>query len=122
MSVLVVGEAAVGIALFGGLGAFWFSGIRGVTRHERSVLKEHTHAAHAHLAAVEAAEDDPIFSPEAIERSVREAVELADDIWQGEPIEIPERPDEGLIRAWARLWQSRLGGGLEAVAHPRSIC
>jgi hypothetical protein len=118
MSLLVVGEAAVGVALFGGLGTFWLSGIRGVARHERSVLKEHAHAARANLAAVEAAEDDPIFSPEAIEQSVREAVALADDIWRGEPIESPERPDERLIRTWARLWQSRLGSGLVATAQP----
>jgi hypothetical protein len=118
MSVLVLGEAAVGVVLFGGLGAVWFSGIRGVARHERAVLREHARAARAHFAAVEAAEDNPTFAPEAIEQSVREIVGLAGSLWRRDRVESSERSDESLIDAWAQRWQSRLGGGLEAAAQP----
>jgi hypothetical protein len=95
------------------------AGIRGAARHERAVLKEHAHATRAHFAAVEAAEDDPIFSPEAIEQSVTEFVTLADGLWRtGARGALDGRPDAGLVRAWARSWQSRLGNGLEAVGQP----
>jgi hypothetical protein len=119
VSALVVPEVAVGVILFGGLGAYWMAGIRGAARHERAVLKEHDQATRAHFAAVEAAEDDPIFSPEAIEQSVTEVVTLAEGLWRAGTFEaLDDRPDAGLVRAWARSWQSRLGNGLEAVGQP----
>jgi hypothetical protein len=119
VSLIVVGEVAVGVVLFGGLGAVWLSGIRGVARHERAVMKEHARATRAHLAAVEAAEDDPSFSPEAIEQTVVEIVALADGLWRAGVFGALEgRPDARLVRAWARSWQARLGTGLEVVGKP----
>jgi hypothetical protein len=75
-------EVAVGAALFGGVGYCWFGVIRGAARRERAVLKEHARATRAHYAAVEAGEDDPIFSPDAIEQTVAEVVALANDLWR----------------------------------------
>jgi hypothetical protein len=119
VSGLAAGEVAVGVVVFGGLGAYWLAGIRGAAQHERAVLKEHAHATRAHYAAVEAAEDDPSFSPEAIEKSVAEIVSLAGELWRsGAPGALAGRPDAGLIRTWARSWQSRLGDDLEAVGQP----
>jgi hypothetical protein len=83
------------------------------------VLKEHSRAARAHYAAIEAAEDDLSFSPDAIENSVAQIVELAGDLWRGMEVEaLDDRPDAGLIRAWARSCQSRFGDGLEAAGKP----
>jgi hypothetical protein len=119
VSAIVVGEVAVGVVLFGGLGAVWLSGLRGVARHERALLKEHARATRAHFAAVEAAEDDASFSPEAIEQSVAEIVALGNGLWHtGAFGTMDGHPDAGLVRAWARSWQSRLGTGLEAVGQP----
>jgi hypothetical protein len=119
VSAVLVGEVAVGVVLFGGVGACWVATLRSAARHERAILKEHAHATRAHFAAVEAAEDDPSFSPEAIERSVAEVVALADGAWRAGTFEaLDGRPDAGLVRAWARSWQSRLGTGLEAVGQP----
>jgi len=119
MSVLsVVLEIAAGIAFFGGVAYCWFTVLRGAARRERAALKEHARATSAHYAAVEAAEDDPIFSPDVIDRSVREVVALAGSLWRsGVSGELDDRRDAGLIRAWARSWQW-LGDGLEVVADP----
>jgi hypothetical protein len=115
----VVGEIAVGIVLFGGLAAFWFSVLRGAARHERAVLREHRRANRAHYAAVEAAEDAPTFSPDAIESSVTEIVALGVALWRGgTSAALEHRPDAALIRVWARSWQSWLGKGLETVKRP----
>jgi hypothetical protein len=93
--------------------------IRDTARRERAVLKEHARAISAHYAAIEASEDEPLFSPEAIEQSVAEIVMLADGTWRAGAFLAPDgRPDAGLVRAWARMWQSRLGNGLEAVDKP----
>jgi hypothetical protein len=115
----VAGEIAVGVVLFGGLGAYWMLALRGAARHERAVRREHAHAIRAHYAAVEAAEDNPSFSPDAIEQSVNEIVTLADGLWGAGAFQtLDGRPDAGLVRAWARSWQARLGQGLETVGQP----
>lgn len=115
----VAEEVAVGAVFVGGYGAYWMVAIRRAARHERGVLKEHARASRAHYAAVEAAEDNPTFSPDAIERSVTHVVTLAEDIWRGESIEtLQGRPDADLISAWARSCESFLGDGLEAVGKP----
>ncbi|HEY1832758.1 MAG TPA: hypothetical protein VGG38_21145 [Acidimicrobiales bacterium] len=120
VSVLSVAvEVAVGVALFGGVGYCWFGVIRGAARRERALLKEHARATRAHYAAVEAGEDDPIFSPDAIEQSVAAVVALADGLWRNGTFGVLDgRPDGGLVRAWARSWQSFLGTGLEVTGKP----
>jgi hypothetical protein len=119
VSVLSVAvEIAGGGVLFGGVGYCWFGFIRGAARHERAVLKEHARATRAHFAAVEAGEDDPLFSPDVIEQSVRLVVALADGVWRsGVFADSGDRPDEALVRAWARSWQW-LGDGIEVDGQP----
>lgn len=56
-------EAAGGAALFSGVAYCWISVVGGAARRERARLKAHDRAHRAHYAAVEAAEDDPSFSP-----------------------------------------------------------
>jgi hypothetical protein len=112
-------EVAVGAALFGGVATYWIAVLRKATRHERSVLKEHTRANRAHYAAVEAAEDDPTFSPDVIRQSVADIIASASGWWRSGTLGALEgRRDASLIRAWARTWQSRIGRDLEAVGLP----
>ncbi len=113
------GEVAVPTALIGAVATYWVAIVRRATRHERASHKEHARAGRAHYAAVEAAEDDPVFAPETIEAAVASMVALAGDVWSG--IESPERPDradERIVTAWARSWQLRLGRGLSAHDNP----
>jgi hypothetical protein len=119
VSVLSVAiEIAGGGVLFGGVAYCWFTFIRGAARHERAVLKEHARATRAHYAAIEAGEDEPIFSPDAIERSVRQLVTLAGGVWRSAPLgDLEGRSDKALVRAWARSWQW-LGDGLEVDGQP----
>jgi hypothetical protein len=118
VSALDVVEAAVAVGILGPIAAIWIGGIRSEARHERAVLKEHARANRAHYAAVEAAEDDPIFSPDAIEQSVTEIVAQAEALWRGELSLLDGRPDVRLVRAWARSRQSWLGSGLEVRGKP----
>lgn len=119
MSALVIEEGAVAAVVVGGVAWAWLSAIGKEARHERSVLKERVRARRARYAAIEAAEDDPSFSPEMIERSVTEVVALADALWRHRGANmIGSRPDSALIRAWARSRQSWLGGGLTTRGKP----
>jgi hypothetical protein len=113
-----VAQVAVPVVLVGGVATYWLSVVRNAAYHERAVLKEHARATRAHYAAVEAAEDDPDFSPDVIEHSVDEVVSLADGLWQGGFRDLGDRLDAGLVKAWARSWQSCLGSELEAVGKP----
>jgi hypothetical protein len=107
------------VVLLGGPAAYWIVAIRGAARHERAALREHAHATRAHYAAVEAAEDNPNFSPDAIEQSVTHVVALADGTWRGGASgALDGRPDAALVRAWARSCESFLGNGLEAIGKP----
>lgn len=115
----VAAEVAGGVVLIGGPAAYWMIALRGAARHERAVRREHAHATRARYAAVEAAEDNPSFSPAAIEQSVARIVALADGLWRAWAFEaLDGRPDAGLVRAWARSCQSWLGHGLEAASTP----
>ncbi len=112
-------EIPGGIILFGAVGAYWYGALRGAARHERAVLKEHSRAIRAHYAAVEASEDAPSFSPDVIDQSVTDIVALADNLWRtGAFGSLYDRPDAGLVRAWARSWQTSLGRDLEVVGPP----
>jgi hypothetical protein len=119
VSALDVVEVAVAAGVLGPIAAIWIAGIRSEVRRERAVLKEHARANRAHYAAVEAAEDNPSFSPEAIEQFVTEIVALADVVWRkGESGVLDGSPDERLVRAWARSRESWLGSGLKVVGKP----
>ncbi len=74
------GEVAVPTALIGAVATYWVAIVRRATRHERASHKEHARAGRAHYAAVEAAEDDPVFAPETIEAAVASMVALAGDV------------------------------------------
>jgi hypothetical protein len=119
MSALVVAQIAAGVCVFGGIAVYWIAVTRSAAHHERAVLKEHARASRAHYAAIEAAEDNPIFSPDAIEHSVAEIVDIADNLWRtGRAQALRSRPDAGLIRAWTRTRQSWLGSGIAFEGKP----
>ena len=115
----LVAEIAGVVVLFGALTAYWAVSVRGLARHERAVLRARRRAVRAHYAAIEAAEDDPIFSPEVVELYVAEVLAFANALWRGEDrSHLSDRSDAGLIRAWARARQRWLGDGLEVVGGP----
>lgn len=112
-------EIAAGVVLLGVAAAYWFGTFRRGLHHERAVLREHAHAIRAHYAAIEAAEDNPSYSPDAIEQFVNEVVTLVNGLWRKGAIgSVDGRPDARLVRAWAQSWQAQLGSGLKAVGKP----
>ncbi len=114
-----VAKAVVPVALIGGVAAYWVATVRRAAHHERASHREHARAQRAHYAAVGAAEDDPAFAPEAIEAVVASIVALAGAVWSGaKSREHLARPDDQIVTAWARSWQSRLGQGLSAADNP----
>jgi hypothetical protein len=119
MSSLAAEEIAAGVILLSVAAGGWVSVLRGVARRERAVLKEHARAIRARYAAIEASEDNPSYSPDAIEHSVLEVVTLANDLWEeGTTPAVGGRRDARLVKAWAKSCESRLGTGLEAVGKP----
>ena len=111
-------SVAIGTAFFAGVAYYWFTGIRSAARRESAALKEHARATRAHYAAVEAAEDASIFSPDEIDQTVIEVVAIENGLRRsGGAGGLDDRPDAGLVRAWARSWQW-LGDGLEIAAKP----
>ena len=119
MSGLLVAQVGAAVVVLGGVAGAWAAIARSGVRHERAVLKEHARAYRAHYAAVEAAEDDPSFSPDAIELFVSEVVELADTVWRADGRGALEGcPDARIIRTWARSRESWLGSVLQAVGKP----
>jgi hypothetical protein len=119
VSALEVAQVGAAVVVLGGVATGWIAVVRSGVRRERAELKEHARAYRAHYAAVEAAEDNPNFSPQAIEQVVAQFVVLADALWRaGECAALDGCPDERLIRAWARSRESWLGSGLEVVGKP----
>lgn len=119
VSALELEEIAAGVLVLGGVGAYWIAAIAGAARHARALREEHVHATRAHYAAVEAALDNPSYSPDAIEQTVAEVVALANGLWRKGTIRSSRgRIDEPVIRAWAKSCQFELGKGLEAVGRP----
>jgi len=119
LSALGLAQAGTAVVILGAVAAGWIAVARSGVRRERAVLREHARAYRAHYAAVEAAEDNPDFSPEAIERFVTEIVALADALWRkGECGALDGSPDERLVRAWAHSRESWLGSGLKVVRKP----
>ena len=115
----IVGEVVVAVVIGGSLAFYWLTAIGKEARHERAAFKEHARANRAHLAAIEAAEDDPSFSPDVIRQYVSQVVALAGSLWQTEsPGAVHGRPDAELVSKWARSRQAWLGGGLRVMGKP----
>jgi hypothetical protein len=114
-----VAQVGVAVVVLGAVAAAWIAVARSGVRRERARLREHVRASRAHYAAVEAAEANPDFSPEAIEQFVTGTVALADALWRkGECGALEGCPDERLVRAWAHSRESWLGSGLKVVRKP----
>lgn len=115
MTAVELAEIVVALVIGGGVATPWIAGTISRTRHERALLREHTRASRAHYAAVEAAEDNPSFSPQAIEDFVTQVVAIANDLWRGGTGRgLGARTDGGLVRTWAWAREAWLGTGLEA--------
>lgn len=119
MSALEVAQIAVTVGIGGTIAAVWVGITRNRVRHERDVLRAHVRAHRAHYAAVEAAEDDPAFSPESIRQLISEIVDLADGLWRtGQPGALQGSPFGSIVRAWARSREGWLGPGLSVLGRP----
>ena len=69
-------QVGTAVAVLGTVAAAWIAMARRGVRREHAVLREHARAHRAHYAAIEAAEDNPSFSPEAVKQFVTEIVAL----------------------------------------------
>ena len=119
VSALSVAEVVAAIGVAGFLAASWLAVIGRAALHERAVLREHVRASRTYYAAIEAAEEDPEFSPETIDQAVREVLALAIPQWRLEDGGVLNgRPDAQLVVAWARSRQLWLGRGLEVRGTP----
>jgi hypothetical protein len=118
VSAIGVAEVVPALAVGATIAGYWVAVIGREALHERAVLREHSRATRAYYAAVEAAEDDPTFSPETVQRSVLEVVAAADRLWQAGDLAVDGRPDAELVRAWARSRQFWLGSGLQVRGTP----
>jgi hypothetical protein len=119
LSVEEVIGIAIAVVVFGVPVGAWMLIIARRASRERAALKEHARANRAHYAAVEAAEDDPIFSPDVVERAVLQVVRIAQTIWQtGDLGALRVRPDSALVRAWALSRQAWLGHDLQVLGKP----
>lgn len=114
MSAVGAFEVALAVGVAAVMGFAWLAMIGREALHERAALRARARATRAYYAAIEAAEDDPTFSPDLIRASVHEAVALVDQLWHGAPLDVLDgRSDAGLVRAWARSRQLWLGDGLD---------
>jgi hypothetical protein len=103
----------------GGIGASWIAVALRRARHERAELMAHARANRARGAAVEAAEENPLFSPEQIKRSVVDVLRFGQALRRtADAGDLEGRPDAHLIAAWARSRESWLGGALDVVGQP----
>jgi hypothetical protein len=103
----------------GGIAASWIAAVFGRARHERALLKAHARAGRAKGAAIEAAEENPLFDPDEIKRSIENVVLLGGALWRANDASgLDDRPDAHLIAAWARSREAWLGGALEVEGEP----
>jgi hypothetical protein len=110
---------AVSVLVVGGIAATWVSVVVGRARRERAELRAHGRAKRAKGAATEAAEESAFFSPEELDRAIDEMLKLAGAVWRSaDSGERTGRPDELLIRGWARSREAWLGGTLELQGRP----
>jgi predicted lipid-binding transport protein (Tim44 family) len=89
-------------------------------RRARLRLRARRRAPRAERAALEAALDDPVFSPELVHDSVKTILEMAQSVWQGgETAALRRRRDLVLIRSWAKNRAKWLGGNPRLVGAPK---
>ena len=118
MSLVGITGLAIAIGTAGCFAFYWLLVVVSGVRHELAVRRRHIRADRAYYAAIEAAEDEPAFAPDAIRQAIAQLVALADRMWRAQIAELEDRPDAGLIRAWARARESWLGGGLRVRGTP----
>jgi hypothetical protein len=119
ISALWLAQAGVVVAVGGSVTWYWVVVARDGARRERAVMRRHARTLKAHYAAVEAAEDNPDFSPEAITQYVSTVVEFVDVLWRtGTCGALDGSPDERLVRAWARSRKAWLGDDPEVTRKP----
>jgi hypothetical protein len=117
MSPIGMATAAPAVAVAATIAFSWLAPVAREARRERASIRAHARATRVYYAAIEAAEDDPSFSPDELERAVEGAIALAERSWRGRS-SATERPDSPLITAWARSKESRLGRGLRVHGKP----
>jgi hypothetical protein len=121
MSPVAIAGLAVAIGTAACLAFYWLLILLGAVRRELAVRRRHVRADRAYYAAIEAAEEEPAFAPDAIRQAVTQIVMIANDMWRARSFgTIDGRPDAGLVTAWARSRQSWLGSRLR-VRHEPSV-
>ena len=116
-------EFAVPVVVVTGIAGCWVLAALSGARHELLIRRAHARARRAHYAAIEAAEDNPSFSPDTIERSALLMFALAIQVWrEGDDTVLDGRPDAALISAWARSRRPWVGPRIKAKRAPRLIC
>lgn len=119
MSLVGFAGLAVVVGTAGVIGAAWLWIIASGARRELAVHNEHRRADRAYYAAIEAAEDDPSFAPDAIDEWITQVVSVAEGLWRGRTVpELDGRVDAPLIKAWARSRQSWLGSRVRVRGKP----
>lgn len=119
MSLVGIAALAIAIGVAGCFAFYWLLVVASGVRHELAVRRRHVRADRAYYAAIEAAEDEPAFAPDAIRQAIEQMVALADQVWRAQSFaDLEDRPDAGLIRAWARARESWLGGALRVRGTP----
>src|SRR5436309_7831979 len=114
-----VAEVVVALGVAAVFAAYWVALLGSEALRERARLREHVRASRAYYAAIEAAEDDPSFSPEVIEKSVVEVLTVVDRLWRSAPPgELQQRPDAEFVAALARSREAWLGNRLQVRGAP----
>jgi hypothetical protein len=119
VTLVAVAEVVPAIAVAGTIAYSWLAPVAREARRERVSLRAHARATRVYYAAIEAAEDDPNFAPDAIARAVMGALGFAARAWRTQTfVPVDRRPDTALVMGWARLRQSWLGSGLRLTGSP----
>ncbi len=109
----------VSALVVGGIAASWLAVVLKQAQHERAELKARARAGRAKGAALEAAEEDPLFSPHEIKACVDAVLALAEALWRSSDLSGFEgRSDTHLITVWARAREAWLGGALDIDGQP----
>lgn len=98
-------------------GVGWASAARAGMRRVRGERRAHKRSAQAGWAALEAALEAQIFSPDSVRRAVARVLELAQDVWDGRDPQDATGPDRQLIAVWAAAHGA--GTGTRMVGEPR---
>jgi hypothetical protein len=119
MTPIGIAGLVVGVGVGGYLAFYWLLILASGARSKLALRREHVRADRSYYAAIEAAEEDPDFAPEAVKQTILQIVTMADGIWRARTGTVSDaRADGPLIAAWARARQSRLGSGLRVRGNP----